>query len=151
MYRVNYAVFDASAFVRDLNAVADKAVEMTARQAPEDQARRIQARKTPDGKAQKENTDAVAKRKRASLGHDIPLKETGTLANPSLYLVQRKGKGWVVRLPLKRVRVVGWLREKGYDYWAVSDELRQYLADTLQVGVNNLRRNMGKYIKQVQG
>lgn len=150
MYKVRYAVFDASSFVRDLQAVADKAVELTARRAPEDQARRIQARQTPDGSRQKANTREVAKRKRKELGHDIPLKETGHLADPSGYKVQRQGGDWVVRLPIGRRQVVNWLREKGYEYWEVSDQLRQYLADVLQVGVNNLRQNMSKYIHQVR-
>ncbi len=80
----------------------------------------IANRKKPDGSAQKANAPSTVARK----GHDIPLRDSGQLTDPSLYTtVFHNSRQASVYAPMSRWAVLGYLDNMEYEYWEVLDEI----------------------------
>ena len=121
-----------------------------------DNVQNVKDRQTPDGRPQQENSNekpggkgkSFREKKRAKLGHDTPL-----VAEAELLIKQRAHTlhdadgveisrtevpttlGVRARLPSRRIRILGFLRAKGFAHWEITQASRTFLLRRLKEGV----------------
>ena len=146
MFSVRLKGYDWERFKRDILKAIDGGLKRAAEEAPLDVARRIERRLTPKNLPQKQNSIGTARQKRKSLGHDIPLRFTGTLGNPGKYPPPiRQGTTWVVRPPVGRVAVIKKVRERGYALFEMSAKLRRFAKRNILQRLVKLKGRMASY------
>lgn len=107
----------------------------------EDNTSRIPKRIAYDGFPQKANAASTVKRK----GHSTPLLDKRVLIDKGRYrLVAGEGRRLVSILPpLSRMEPLRHLLARGYRYWGVSTEARQFATKELGLAWENAKRRAG--------
>ncbi len=103
-----------------------------------DNTSRIAKRIAYDGLPQKANAASTVRKK----GHSVPLRDKRILENPANYQVVSSRGGNMVRIlvPPSRVIPLTHLARRGYRYWGVSTEARQYAQKVLGLAWENAKR-----------
>lgn len=113
---------------------AQASLKATAKRTQQDMRPRIDSRKTPQGGGQRADSPAYAAVKARRLGHTTPLHgKEGILRDPDEYRVVQDGAWcWILYPPARRLNVIQWLRQRGFEWFEVPKEAARWLQDELK-------------------
>ena len=141
--------FEAEKFAKSLLRRSRTVLTETAKMVPIDLTERIPQRVAFDGGAQQENTEVTSKRKKKKYGHDIPLRAQGVLGDPSQWTIDKPDPDTRrIKPPASRADIILYLQARNYRVLGISQEVRDFMAKRLQSILDNLRRDMRRYVKR---